>query len=202
MLRRPSVRGTAAGMCRSVRSVSTVDGATQLARTPCGPYWAATSRVSITTPAFAALYGAGAPVAASRPASDDIVTIEPRPRSTMPGRNAFRLRNVAVRLPSTVECQSSMLVSCSRPGRARPSPTKAISTSTGPSSASAHRAGVFDRRVVGAVGDHAVRLRAVEAQLGHHLVERAAVAAGHQHARAVVGAAPAPSPRRCRASRR
>jgi hypothetical protein len=46
------------------------------------------------------------------------MTIDPARRSIIPGRNVFKVRNVAVRLPSTAECHSSSLSSCTGPGRA------------------------------------------------------------------------------------
>jgi hypothetical protein len=79
----PSCSRAGAGMSSMRRSVSIAEGAMQLMRTPCGARSTARCRVSITTPAFAAAYAIDAPPGC-RPAVDDMVTIDPRPRSIMP----------------------------------------------------------------------------------------------------------------------
>jgi hypothetical protein len=90
-------------------------------------------------PAFAAAYGAGAAGMGLRPADEAIVTIDPARRSPTPGRNVLMVRNVAVRLPSTVECHSSSLSLYTGPGRAVPLPAKAATKSTPPRSDSMRR---------------------------------------------------------------
>src|SRR5262245_41596302 len=88
-------------------------------------------------PALAAAYGAGAPGPGSRAALEAIVTIVPRPRWIMPGSKLLMVCKVAVRLPSTGECQSSSGPSATGRGRARPQPTKTARTPARPSCRSA-----------------------------------------------------------------
>jgi hypothetical protein len=67
-----------------------------------------------------------------RAAFDAIVTIEPEPRSTMPGPNSLSVRNVLVRFDSMTLFHSSSSASSSGVRAPKP-PAKAIRTSVGPS---------------------------------------------------------------------
>jgi hypothetical protein len=107
------------------------EGERQFTRIFIRPTSCARWRVSIITPAFAAAY-AGDAGDADRPAVDAIVTIAPARRSFMPGRKAFRVKKVAVRLWSMPDRQSSSVVCSTGAGIAFPPPAKASKISTGP----------------------------------------------------------------------
>ena len=70
-----------------------------------------------------------------RPDTDDIATIAPALRSIIPGTNSFTARKVEVRLSSITVRNSSSSISHTGVKWEKP-PANAISTSTGPSSAS------------------------------------------------------------------
>jgi NMT1/THI5 like len=70
-----------------------------------------------------------------RAAFDAMVTIEPEPRSTIPGANSLSVRKVLVRLDSTTAFHSSSWVRSSGVRAPKP-PAKANRTSAGPSSLS------------------------------------------------------------------
>lgn len=67
-----------------------------------------------------------------------MVTIEPRPRSIMPGRKARTVTNVEVRFDATTDWNSSSAISATFVNESNP-PAKGTSSSTGPSCSSAAR---------------------------------------------------------------
>ncbi len=71
----------------------------------------------------------------NRAALDAIVTIEPEPRSVMPGANSLSVRKVAVRFDSTTRLHSVSSVSTSGVRAPNP-PANAIRMSAGPSRSS------------------------------------------------------------------
>src|ERR1700754_4301842 len=89
-----------------IRSLTIADGATQLIRTPHGATSMAMWRVIAMTPALAAAY-ATLLRAGWRAAAEAIVTIAPRPRAIMSGRNVRMERKVDVRFASSAACQRS-----------------------------------------------------------------------------------------------
>jgi hypothetical protein len=87
------------------------------------------------TPALAAAYEAVRGTSSTRAPFVAMVTIAPRPRSIIPGRNDLHVRNVEVRFDSMTSCHSSSVMSCSAVNRPKP-PANATRTSGAPSSAS------------------------------------------------------------------
>ena len=119
-------------------------GATQLTRT-VGPYSSAPLLVSAITPALAAEYAASLRVG-MRPDTDALLTIVPRPASSMSGTTERVALNVPVRFTSMSRCHSLSSTVCS--GRRSPVPALLTSTSIRPNVADdpAHR--VLDRVAV------------------------------------------------------
>ena len=88
-------RSPSASISASAIGVRTQPGQTQFARTPSGPWSTAMHCVSIARPAFEAQYASDAELA-RRPATDEIVTIEPR-RAARCSIAARAIRNAPVR---------------------------------------------------------------------------------------------------------
>jgi len=94
-------------------------------------------------PALAAAYGAGVPSPGSRAALEAVVTIAPRPRWIMPGSKLLMVCKMAVRVPSTVECQSSS--GPRRPARVVPARSRRKRPGPRPGRAAARPAGAAAR---------------------------------------------------------
>jgi hypothetical protein len=136
---------------------------------------------------LAAAYGAGAAGVGVRPADEAVVTIDLARRSIIPGRKVFKVRNVAVRLPSTVECQSFSVSACSGPGRAVPLRAKAATISTPPNSDSMRsRTWEVASRLV-ASARQADRAATRCSDRFDRVIDRVVVAGDDADARAVVG---------------
>ncbi len=160
----------------------------QLTRMPCGASSTARCFVSMPTPALAAAYATLARDGC-RPAADDIVTIDPRPRATMPGANAWIVAKTLVRSLVTVWFQSSSDISNVGFGAPAP-PANAARTAGGPSSASTSVDQVRERIRVGAVaGDRDGAPAGVPERLAYGL-ERFGVPADDRDQHAVAGEEP------------
>ncbi len=86
--------------------VRVLPGQTALIRTPALMYSSAAARVRPMTPCLLATY-AGSPANPTRPAPDDVFTIEPPPWATIGGISCFNPRNTPVRLRASTRFQSS-----------------------------------------------------------------------------------------------
>ena len=75
--------------------------------TPAAATSTATARVRPTMPAFAAAYDDWSGMALTGPVVDATLTIRPKPRATIPGRNARVTRNAVSRLRARSARQSS-----------------------------------------------------------------------------------------------
>ena len=175
----------ASGIREMFRSVRIVSGAMQLTRIPLGPTCVARCCVRISIPAFAAAYGTGDCGCGLRAAADEMVRMLPAPRCFMPGRKLLMVRKVAVRLPSTDECQASSVISSRGPGITRPPAAFATSMSTGPNSCSICCSHSLDVGEVSDVAGDVEHFPAVLLNLGSHRGQRRAVSAVHHDSRAL-----------------
>src|SRR5579871_6052036 len=91
---------------RPYPSVFTAPHAMALTRTPCGVQDAASERVMLLSPAFAAPYGATLG-SARKLAPDEMLTIEPCPRSTMWRPAWIDMNHAPLRFWSMIWCQSA-----------------------------------------------------------------------------------------------
>ena len=113
--------------------VSTYPGQTAFTVTPLLATSDAAARTSPSTPCLLAVYAAIRAEPAF-PAIDAITTTRPTPAEVIEGRALRRQRNGAVRLRSSIRCQSSSLVRTNGADIAAPAFTTRIST--GPHSSS------------------------------------------------------------------
>src|SRR3954471_10901026 len=117
----------------SVIGVSTYPGQTALTVTPVRATSEAAVRTSPRTPCLLAVYAA-IRADPTLPATDAITTTRPKPASVIAGSARRRHRNGAVRLRSSIRCQSSSVVRTN--GADIDAPALTTRTSTGPHSSS------------------------------------------------------------------